>query len=84
MMMMMMMMKMIMIQHGEVKRRRKKTHPKQDAIAKVKEVNGTLLVCSENSSFLLFQIHPPSLCSSNDPFSTGIPSKVSFVITLKT
>ena len=25
------MMKMIMIQHGEVKRRRKKTHPKQDA-----------------------------------------------------
>ena len=53
-------------------------------IAKVKEVNGTLLVCSENSSFLLFQIHPPSLCSSNDPFSTGIPSKVSFVITLKT
>ena len=31
MMMMMMMMMMIMIQHGEVKRRRKKTHPKQDA-----------------------------------------------------
>ena len=53
-------------------------------IAKVKEVDGTLLVCSENSSFLLFQIHPPSLCSSKDAFSTGIPSKVSFVITLKT